>query len=97
MEQITPKLLEDITNSLMLNLEVAEYELLAAEFAVILEQMRLVQVIAVDDIEPMHYPFPLSRHQLRPDTSGSVSDWQEISQNAPLVEDNYIVVNKVIE
>lgn len=97
MENITTKLLQDITNSLMLSLEAEEYQLLAAEFAVILEQMRLVQVIDVVDWEPMHYPFLSSKHQLREDEVGRVSKWEEISQNAPQSQDNYIVVNKVIE
>lgn len=97
MENITSELLREITNNLMLELEEEEYKLLAEEFCIVLEQMKLVQTIDVEGYEPMHYPFLNSQHLLREDDNVMINEQSLVLQNAWEVKDDYIVINRVVE
>ena len=68
MKTVNKKILKDVANKLMFDMEDAQYDTLLEEFDVILKQMDIISEIPnIDDVEPMTFPFDVATTYLRED------------------------------
>ena len=90
--------LKEYARKLMFDMEEEEYETLQEEFSIILKQMELIEKIEnISLVEPMSYPFMLDDVVLRDDTVNNELSTHDLLLNADEVENNQIVVPKVVE
>ena len=90
--------LREYAKKLMFDMEDSEYETLQNEFNVILKQMDLIEQIEdIKDVEPMTYPFILDDVCLRDDIVNNELEVNEFLVNVKEVENNQVVVPKVVE
>ena len=66
------------------------------EFDVLISQMRLLEKIDTDNIEPMVYPFETANHFLREDVVENVLPIKEVLKNAPKEKNGFFVTQKVV-
>lgn len=90
--------LREYAKKLMFDMEDSEYETLQNEFNVILKQMDLIEQIEdIKDVEPMTYPFILDDVCLRDDIVNNELEVNEFLVNVKEVENNQVIVPKVVE
>ncbi len=90
--------LKEYARKLMFDMEESEYDTLQEEFSIILKQMELIEKIEnISLVEPMSYPFMLDDVVLRDDTVNNELSTHDLLLNADEVENNQIVVPKVVE
>ena len=90
--------LREYAKKLMFDMEDIEYETLQKEFDVILKQMDLIeQIDDIKDVEPMTYPFILDDVCLRDDIVNNELEVNEFLVNVKEVENNQVIVPKVVE
>ena len=90
--------LREYAKKLMFDMEDSEYETLQKEFEVILKQMDLIeQIDDIKDVDPMTYPFILDDVCLRDDVVNNELEVDEFLSNVKEIEDNQVVVPKVVE
>ncbi|AHF58232.1 Asp-tRNA(Asn)/Glu-tRNA(Gln) amidotransferase subunit GatC [Spiroplasma eriocheiris] len=97
MARIDKEKLRQLAHNIMLDLSEQELEKLSNEFDVILKQMDLVQKIDTTNVHSMHFPFEITVTGLRDDEEIEQVPQAELLANAPVVEDDYIVINKVVK
>ncbi len=66
------------------------------EFDVLISQMKLLEKINTENIEPMVYPFEAVNHFLREDVVENVLPINEVLKNAPKVKNGFFVTQKVV-
>ena len=90
--------LKEYAEKLMFDMEESEYDTLQEEYSIILKQMDLIEKIDnISLVEPMSYPFMLDDVVLRDDTVNNELSTHDLLLNADEVENNQIVVPKVVE
>lgn len=97
MKTVNKKILKDVANKLMFDMEDAQYDTLLEEFDVILKQMDIISEIPnIDDVEPMTFPFDVATTYLREDIAVKPLSQEEALKNAGDVIDGQIRLPKVV-
>ena len=97
MKTVNKKILKDVANKLMFDMEDAQYDTLLEEFDVILKQMDIISEIPnIDDVEPMTFPFDVTTTYLREDFAVKPLSQEEALKNAGDVVDGQIRLPKVV-
>ena len=79
-----------------LRLDDAQVEAMRVELDAVLESMATLAALDVTGIEPMAHPHDVG-NRLDPDETRAALPIEAILRNAPLAEDRYLAVPKVIE
>ena len=66
------------------------------EFDVLISQMRLLDKINTEQVEPMVYPFEEETSFMREDVADQVLPVQEVLKNAPKTKNGFFVTQKVV-
>ena len=97
MKTVNKKLLKDIANKLMFDMEDSQYDTLMEEFDAILKQMDLIsQIPNIDDAEPMVFPYEVTTTFLREDVASEPISREEALKNAKDVVDGQVRLPKVV-
>lgn len=91
------ELIKYLANDVMLELDDSECLQLQEDFYIILQQMNNVANIDTESISMMHYPISNYNTYLRPDDLIETINKTELLNNAPVHNEDYIVIGKVIE
>ena len=97
MKTVNKKMLKDIANKLMFDMEDSQYDTLMEEFDAILKQMDLIsQIPNIDDVEPMVFPYEVTTTFLREDVASEPISREEALKNAKDVVDGQVRLPKVV-
>lgn len=99
MKEVNKDVLKIAANRLLFSMKEEEYDTLLEEFAIITEQLKLMDDIdGVNDVEPMSFPYvDESFSLLREDVSGeNVLAKDEVLKNAKEKKDGQIKLPKVV-
>lgn len=95
-QEITKSFLHQLARELLFELDDSQCHNLMLEFDAIKKQMSLVTKIDTKNIEPLDYPFDLSKSYLRPDLIEAPLSVKNVLFEAPETKEDYIVINKVL-
>ena len=95
-QELTMKFLHQLANELMFELDDEQCHNLWLEFDAIEKQMEIVRKIDTGNIAPLAYPFTFTNQFLRKDIIENSLETRAILENAPLSQEQYIVINKVV-
>ena len=87
---------KDLANQLRFSLSDAEAQDIKNEFDVLISQMRLLDKINTEQVEPMVYPFDEETSFMREDVADQVLPVQEVLKNAPKAKNGFFVTQKVV-
>ena len=97
MKTVNKKILKDVANKLMFDMDDSQYDTLLEEFDVILKQMDIISDIPnIDDVAPMTFPFDVTTSYLREDVASKPLSQEEALKNASDVVDGQIRLPKVV-
>lgn len=97
MGRINVETLKDLSIRLKFRMSEEEYETLQDEFDVILKQMELLgEIVGLDSIEPMVFPFNTTTLGMREDEVDGHLTKEEVLKNAKDVQNDMIKVKKVV-
>ncbi|MBE4703803.1 Asp-tRNA(Asn)/Glu-tRNA(Gln) amidotransferase subunit GatC [Spiroplasma platyhelix] len=94
--EITLNFLHQLAQDLFFELDDQQCQNLLLEFDAIEEQMAVVRKIDTENVAPLDFPFELKKNYLRSDTIESALTSSAVLSVAGQVENDYIVINKVI-
>lgn len=94
--QINDKLVTKLANLAKLEFDPAETEAIKADLAQIIGFFEQINAIDTEGVEPLVY-LNDATNTLRPDVSVQLLSREQALQNAPLRDDTYILVPKVIK
>ena len=98
MKEATKEVLKKTANNLMFDMTDEEYDQLADDFKVILEQTKIFNEIdGIDEAEPMTFPFDVTNDYLREDEAVAPENREDILKNASDVKDGQIRLPKVVK
>ena len=86
-----------LANQLMFDLNDKEAEEVQERFVTFMEQIKLLEAIDTDGIEPMIYPFEESQVNLRDDVSVNVLTQEQVLMNAKNIDNGYFEIPKVVK
>lgn len=97
MKTVNKKILKDVANKLMFDMEDSQYDTLLEEFDVVLKQMDIISEIPdIDNVSPMTFPFEITTSYLREDVAEEPLSQEEALKNAKDVVDGQIRLPKVV-
>ena len=95
---ITKEKLKNYANKLMFDMEDSEYETLLKEFDVIEKQMDLIgNIVNINNVEPMTFPFELEDVELRNDSESRCIEVDDALSNTGSKKGREIRVPKVVD
>jgi aspartyl-tRNA(Asn)/glutamyl-tRNA(Gln) amidotransferase subunit C len=97
MERISKDKVMTLAKQLMLRLSDEEAENIVAEFDTLLKQMKLLDQIDTDGVSEMIYPFEEPTDFFREDIVDHVLSVEDALYNAPVEEQGYFVIPKVVK
>ncbi len=98
MKKVNKEVLKSLANSLMFEMEPAQYDALLEDLDNLIEQMKIIEEIPqVDDVEPMTFPFPVATSYLREDVIETPLAQEDALKNAYKKSDGYIILPKVVK
>jgi aspartyl-tRNA(Asn)/glutamyl-tRNA(Gln) amidotransferase subunit C len=97
MERITKKEVFKLAEQLMLRLSDEEAENIIAEFDTLLKQLDLLNQIDTSNVSEMIYPFEEPTSFFREDIVDHVLPIEDALYNAPVEEQGYFVIPKVVK
>ncbi len=97
MESISKEKVMTLAKQLMLRLSDEEAENIVAEFDTLLKQLNLLDQIDTTDVAEMVYPFEHPTDFFREDTVDHVLTVEDALYNAPVEEQGYFVIPKVVK
>ena len=97
MESISKKKVFKLAQQLMLRLTDDEAENIIAEFDTLLKQLDLLNQIDTTNVEEMIYPFEEPTSFFREDIVDHVLPIEEALYNAPVEDEGYFVIPKVVK
>lgn len=89
--------IQKLANQLMFRLSDQEIVDIQKEFETLTLQMKTLDKINTDEVEPMVYPFEIVSSQLRDDEVIHHLSVDDVLLNAPQTENDYFVVPKVVD
>ncbi|ATZ18996.1 aspartyl/glutamyl-tRNA amidotransferase subunit C [Williamsoniiplasma somnilux] len=94
---INDELIKELASDIMLELSQGEInEIIEAEESII-KRFKQVTSINTDNIEPLNYPFENSHVFLREDEDFYTNSQEDLLNNAPTVDGDFITIVKVIK
>ncbi|MDP2814220.1 MAG: Asp-tRNA(Asn)/Glu-tRNA(Gln) amidotransferase subunit GatC [Erysipelotrichaceae bacterium] len=97
MERISKKQVYKLAQQLMLRLSEEEADNIIAEFDTLLKQLDLLDQIDTSNVDEMIYPFEEPTDFFREDIVDHVLPIEEVLYNAPVEEEGYFVIPKVVK
>lgn len=97
MERISKKQVYKLAQQLMLRLSEEEADNIIAEFDTLLKQLDLLNQIDTSNVDEMIYPFDEPTDFFREDIVDHVLTIEEVLYNAPVEEEGYFVIPKVVK
>jgi aspartyl-tRNA(Asn)/glutamyl-tRNA(Gln) amidotransferase subunit C len=97
MERISKKKVFKLAEQLMLRLSEEEADNIVAEFDTLLKQLDLLDQIDTTHIKEMIFPFEEPTSFFREDIVDHVLPIEEVLYNAPVEEQGYFVIPKVVK
>ena len=97
MERISKNKVLSLAKGLMLRLSDEEAENIVAEFDTLLKQLDLLDQIDTTDVQEMIYPFEEPTDFFREDIVDHVLPIEDVLYNAPVEEEGYFVIPKVVK
>lgn len=91
--------IKQLANQLMFDLSDQEIEEIQKEFSTLIDQMKLLNDIDTQNVEPMVYPFEEPTTLMRSDDDDEPYhlSLKDVLMNAPDAQDDYFVVPKVVD
>lgn len=96
MDKHSPQYFKHLALQLQFELTDTEAKDIAKEFTLLIDQMRLLEAIDTDHVEPMVYPFDAPTTFLREDEPTHVLAPSEALKNAPQQINGFFVTKKVV-
>ncbi len=93
---LTKQQVQHIATLARLRLEEAEFDDVVEKLSRIVDFVDQLQAVNTDDVVPMAHPLNMSQ-RLRADQVTETDQRDLVQQNAPLTEDGYYLVPRVIE
>lgn len=97
MERISKEQVYKLAQQLMLRLSDEEAENIIAEFDTLLKQLDLLNQIDTTNVDEMIFPFDEPTSFFREDIVDHVLPIEEVLYNAPVEEEGYFVIPKVVK
>ncbi|PKM64581.1 MAG: Asp-tRNA(Asn)/Glu-tRNA(Gln) amidotransferase GatCAB subunit C [Firmicutes bacterium HGW-Firmicutes-20] len=97
MERINKQKVFKLAEQLMLRLSDEEADNIIAEFDTLLKQLDLLNQIDTSNVEEMIYPFEEPTSFFREDIIDQVLSIEDALYNAPVEEEGYFVIPKVVK
>lgn len=94
---ISREKMDDLASLYQFSLSEEEKDLLERDFEDLEEDLRLLEAIDTEGVEPMVYPFEDETSYLREDDQIEVLSLEDVLENAPERKNSYFVVPKVVE
>lgn len=93
---LTKEMLHNLADDLMFKISDQQCANLLLEFEAIEQQMTIVTKIKTNNVEPLNYPLPIINSYLRNDVIQTPLTSKAVLDVAPQVDNDYIVINQVI-
>lgn len=93
---LTKEMLHNLADDLMFKISDEQCANLLLEFEAIEQQMTIVTKIKTNNVEPLNYPLPIINSYLRNDVIQTPLTSKAVLDVAPQVDNDYIVINQVI-
>lgn len=93
---LTKEMLHNLADDLMFKISDEQCANLLLEFKAIEQQMTIVTEINTNNVEPLNYPLPIINSYLRNDVIQTPLTSKAVLDVAPQVDNDYIVINQVI-
>lgn len=93
---LTKEMLHNLADDLMFKISDQQCANLLLEFKAIEQQMTIVTKINTNHVEPLNYPLPIINSYLRNDVIQTPLTSKAVLDVAPQVDNDYIVINQVI-
>lgn len=97
MKKMDRKLIEVLSKDIMISLTEEEMTSMLEEADNFMVMLELLNKVNTDNVEAMHYPFEEVIGTLRDDVVNHELDQSLILKNAPLTQDDYFEVVKVVK
>ena len=95
-KKINKVIVEHLATEIMLDPDLLNIDLILEEFADIFRLMDYVKNIETTHVSPLEYPLEEIRYYLRADDVTATVKKEAILDTAPVVEDDFVIVNEVV-
>ncbi len=97
METLDKEYIKKLAHQIMMDVNEQEIEELQEDFAILLSQIKTLQEIDTEGVEPMIYPFEQEVCYLREDVVGHVLSQEEALSNVKEVSLGHVKLPKVVK
>ena len=97
MEKHTVAYFKNLAKQLRFELTDLEAQDIVDEFAILIDQINLLNAIDTQGVEPMIYPFEMPTTFLREDVANHVLSAKEALENAPMTRNGFFITKKVVQ
>lgn len=97
MEKYTATYFKSLAKQLRFELTELEAQDIVDEFAILIDQINLLNAIDTQDVKPMIYPFETPTTFLREDVADHVLSAKEALENAPFSRNGFFITKKVVQ
>ncbi len=97
MKLVDKQLLKQLANELLFDMKEEEYDTLLKEFDTMLSQLKNINFVEFDNVEPMSFAYISDNSYLREDVPVISLTKEEVLSNAPSVQAGQIKIPKVVE